>query len=158
MKGLIFLAFLFLSSFLFAQEEREEEGLTQEKIEELIKSEIQMEGSKEYFYDPKGRRDPFRSLLRFAKETQEECTEGTLCLYWDDITLKGIWKIKGNHIAQILSKQNEVYLVKEGDLLADGQILKISINCVFYRQRVNDPTKINPFQDVEKCLEKEETK
>lgn len=150
----ILLCFLFLiSSYAISQvqEIQKNEQLTDQQIEDIIKSE--MSSSESYFYDPKGRRDPFKSLIVGRKEKVEECQEGTICLFWDDITLSGIWKVKGNYVAQILSKQNDLYLLKEGDLLSDGQVTKISLDCVYFRQKVNDPTKINPYQDVEKCLE-----
>lgn len=141
--------------FLFSQEEKK--VLTEEKIEDIIKSEFEGALTKEYYYDPKGRRDPFKSLMLTGRERVSECEEGILCMYWDDIQLVGILKYKNVYFAQILSKQNELYLLKEGDVLADGQITKIDLNCVYYRQKVNDPTKIVPYEDVEKCVLKEKT-
>lgn len=160
MKKMLFLFILIVSSHLLAQtaDQSKKEALADEKIEDIIKSEMDVSGSKSYFYDPKGRRDPFKSLLMGKKETTEECAEGTLCVFWDDVYLNGIWKVKGSYVAQILSKQNDLYLLKEGDLLSDGQIIKIDLECVYFKQKVNDPTKINPYQDVEKCLETQATK
>jgi len=160
MKKLLLFLIVF-SSFILAQEKKGQtkNALTDEKIEDIIKTEIGSQEAKGYFYDPKGRRDPFKSLL-IGKEEKltEECAEGTICIFWDDISLGGIWKVKGSFVAQIRSKQEDLYLLKEGDLLADGQITKIDLNCVYFRQKVNDPTKINPYQDVEKCLEPIATK
>lgn len=152
MKKVLLCFLLCISSYIFSQtpEKPKEEGLTEQKIEDIIKSE--MDSSKSYFYDPKGRRDPFKSLLAGKREGIEECAEGIACLFWDDIALKGIWKVKGSYVAQILSKENDLFLLKEGDLLSDGQVTKITIDCVYYRQKVNDPTKINPYEDKEKCL------
>lgn len=160
MKKILFLFILIVSSHLLAQtaDQLKKEALNDEKIEGIIKSEMDVSGSKSYFYDPKGRRDPFKSLLAGKREVTQECVEGTLCVFWDDVTLNGIWKVKGSYVAQILSKQNDLYLLKEGDLLSDGEITKIDLGCVYFRQKVNDPTKINPYQDVEKCLETQATK
>lgn len=160
MKKIIFIFLIIISSHLLAQkvDQTKKEALTDEKIEDIIKSEMEQAESKTYFYDPKGRRDPFRSLMVGKREETEECVEGTLCIFWDDVTLNGIWKVKGSYVAQILSKQNDLYLLKEGDLLSDGQITKIDLGCVYFRQKVNDPTKINPYEDVEKCLETQASK
>lgn len=160
MKKLLILFLIVFSSFLLAQktEAPEEKNMEGEKIEQIL-TDIDINAPSNYYYDPKGRRDPFKSLLIGRREeTTEECTEGVICIYWDDIQLNGIWKVKGSYVAQILSKQNDLYLLKEEDLLADGQITKIDLNCVYYRQKVNDPTKINPYEDVEKCLETSSTK
>lgn len=159
MKKILFIFILIVFSHLLAQSDDQTKNrvLTDEKIEDIIKSEIETYGTN-YYYDPKGRRDPFKSLLVGKKETAGECAEGTLCIFWDDVYLNGIWKVKGSFVAQILSKQNDLYLLKEGDLLSDGQITKIDLECVYFKQKVNDPTKINPYQDVEKCLESQATK
>lgn len=155
MKYIIGCFLLIFSAFLLAQTPEKQKGqvLTDQEIENIIKSEMESAGGKSYFYDPKGRRDPFKSLLMGKREGVEECAEGTLCIFWDDISLNGIWKVKGSYVAQILSKQNDLFLLKEGDLLSDGQVTKITLDCIYFRQKVNDPTKINPYQDVEKCLE-----
>lgn len=160
MKKILFIFILIVSSHLLAQsgDQTKNGALIDEKIKDIIKSEIETTGTKSYYYDPKGRRDPFKSLLTGKRETPGECTEGSLCVFWDDVYLNGIWKVKGSYVAQILSKQNDLYLLKEGDLLSDGQITKIDLECVYFKQKVNDPTKINPYQDVEKCLESQATK
>lgn len=160
MKYIMFCFLLVFSALLLAQVPGKEgrETLTDKEIEEIIKTEMESASGKSYFYDPKGRRDPFKSLLFGKRETQEECNEGTICIFWDDIEVKGIWKVKGSYVAQILSKQNDLFLLKEGDLLSDGQVTKITLECVFFRQKVNDPTKINPYEDVEKCLESQTSK
>ena len=138
-------------------EQQDQQQLTSESVEALLKDELQ--GGDAYRYDSKGRRDPFRSLLQYQGPPTLECEKGTIrCLLWDDITLQGIWKVKGVFISQILAKNGDVYWVKEGDAMYDGQVTKIGMNCVYYKQKVNDPTKINPFRDVEKCLIPEETK
>jgi hypothetical protein len=139
-------------------EQQSQQQLTSESVEALVKDELQSADA--YRYDSRGRRDPFRSLLeRNVAQERPECQKGTVgCLLWDDITLQGIWKVKGVFISQILAKNGDVYWVKEGDAMYDGQVMKIGMNCVDYKQKVNDPTKINPFRDVDKCLIPEETK
>ena len=124
----------------------------EDNLEEMVKDELQSADTS-YRYDPRGRRDPFRSLLNYQTKGPENCQQGTIgCLLWDDISLQGIWKVKGYFVCQILAKNGDVYWVKEGDALFDGQVTRIGIDCLYFKQKVNDPTKINPFRDVEKCL------
>lgn len=138
-------------------EQQSQQQLTSESVEALVKDELQSADA--YRYDSKGRRDPFKSLLAYQGPPTIQCEKNTIgCLLWDDITLQGIWKVRGVLISQILAKNGDVYWVKEGDAMYDGQVTKIGMNCVYYKQKVNDPTKINPFRDVEKCLIPEETK
>jgi hypothetical protein len=133
------------------QQQQVGQQLTDENIQALVKDELQSPES--YRYDPRGRRDPFRSLLVVNPTSNIPCEKGTIgCLMWDDITLQGVWKVKGVFVSQILAKNGDVYWVRAGDSFFDGQVTKIGINCVYFKQKVNDPTKINPFRDVERCL------
>jgi Tfp pilus assembly protein PilP len=82
-----------------------------------------------YSYDPAGRRDPFRSLL-----------------------VHGIWKTKAGYVAQIRATDNKSYLVRAGDLLYDGEVVRVGPNEVTFRQNINDPQSVKPFREVTKQL------
>ena len=124
----------------------------QDNLEEMVKDELQGSDTT-YRYNARGRRDPFRSLLQYQVKGPENCLQGTIgCLLWDEISLQGIWKVKGAFVSQILAKNNDVYWVKDGDAIFDGQVTRIGIDCVYFKQKVNDPTKITPIRDVEKCI------
>lgn len=124
----------------------------EDNLEEMVKDELQTSDTS-YRYEARGRRDPFRSLLNYQTKGPDNCQQGTIgCLLWDEVSLQGIWKVKGSFVSQILAKNGDVYWVKEGDALFDGQVTRIGIDCLYFKQKVNDPTKINPFRDVEKCL------
>ena len=136
----------------------EEASTAGDNLDEMVKDEL-LSSDTLYRYDPRGRRDPFRSLLAYQTKGPENCQQGTVgCLLWDEITLQGIWKVKGSFVCQILDKEHDVYWLKEGDALFDGQVTRIGIDCIYYKQKVNDPTKINPFRDVEKCVKRDEPK
>lgn len=125
---------------------------------EMVKDELQGTDSL-YRYDPRGRRDPFRSLLQYQTKGPDNCQQGTIgCLLWDEISLQGIWQVKGAFVCQVLDKEHDVYWLKEGDALFDGQVTRIGIDCIYFKQKVNDPTKINPFRDVDKCVKRDESK
>jgi hypothetical protein len=106
-------------------------------------------------YDPGNRRDPFRSLLAPAPrpELRGPRPEGVPGLLIDEIDIKGIFKTSKGYVAQI-SAQNEKkgYLLRPGDQVYDGDVLRITDNEVIFRQIVNDPTVIKPFREVVKKL------
>jgi hypothetical protein len=45
---------------------------------------------------------------------------------------------------------NKSYLVKIGDKVLDGEIIRITPNSIVFRQEVNDPTRIERFREVVK--------
>jgi Tfp pilus assembly protein PilP len=106
-------------------------------------------------YDPGNRRDPFRSLLAPTPrpELRGPRPEGVPGLLIDEIDVKGIFKTSKGYVAQI-SAQNEKkgFLLRPGDQVYDGDVLRITDNEVVFRQIVNDPTVIKPFREVVKKL------
>lgn len=106
-------------------------------------------------YDPGNRRDPFRSLLapRPRPELRGPRPEGVPGLLIDEIDIKGIFKTSKGFVAQIAA-QNEKkgFLLRPGDQVYDGDVLRITDNEVVFRQIVNDPTVIKPFREVVKKL------
>ena len=106
-------------------------------------------------YDPGNRRDPFRSLLAPTPrpELRGPRPEGVPGLLIDEIDIKGIFKTSKGYVAQI-SAQNEKkgFLLRPGDQVYDGDVLRITDNEVVFRQIVNDPTVIKPFREVVKKL------
>jgi hypothetical protein len=106
-----------------------------------------------YSYDPAGRRDPFRSLLvRPGKGTPGQRPPGIPGIAIDDVVLQGIWKTRAGYVAQIRGTDNKSYLLRSGDQLFDGEILRIGPNEVVFRQNLNDPQSVKPFRDITKQL------
>jgi len=70
----------------------------------------------------------------------------------DDIVLQGIWKTQAGYLAQIRGTDNKSYLLRPGDLLWDGEVIRIGPNEVVFRQNLNDPQSVKPFRDVTKQL------
>lgn len=98
-----------------------------------------------YTYDPAGRRDPFKSLLVGAPKAQGTGLQGILV---DELKLQGIWRVRSGLLAQMIGPSNQVWLLKKGDQLADGEVLNITTNEIVFRQNVNDPTMLKPFREV----------
>jgi hypothetical protein len=119
----------------------------------LIEQEESALAGRAYSYDPAGRRDPFRSLLvRPEKEGPGHRPPGISGIAIDDIVLQGIWKTRAGYVAQIRATDNKSYLLRSGDQLYDGEVLRIGPNEVTFRQNLNDPQSVKPFRDITKQL------
>ena len=106
-----------------------------------------------YSYDPAGRRDPFRSLLlRSDKGGAGHRAPGIAGVAIEDVTLQGIWRTRGGYVAQIRGTDNKSYLLRAGDQLYDGEVLRIAPNEVTFRQNLNDPQSVKPFRDITRQL------
>ncbi len=71
----------------------------------------------------------------------------------DEIDLRGIFRTSKGYVAQIMvQNQKKSFLLREGDQLYDGDVLRIDLHAVVFRQIVNDPTVIKPFREVVKKL------
>ncbi|MCM2269334.1 MAG: pilus assembly protein PilP [Thermoanaerobaculia bacterium] len=106
-------------------------------------------------YDPGSRRDPFRSLLAAAPrpELRGPRPEGVAGLLIDEIDLRGIFKTSKGFVAQVQAQnEKKSFLLRPGDQVYDGDVLRIDISEVVFRQIVNDPTVIKPFREVVKKL------
>jgi len=119
----------------------------------LIEQEESAMAGRSYSYDPAGRRDPFRSLLvRPEKGGAGHRPPGIAGIAIDDVLLQGIWKTRAGFVAQIRGTDNKSYLLRSGDQLYDGEVLKIGPNEVTFRQNLNDPQSVKPFRDITKQL------
>jgi len=119
----------------------------------LIEQEESALAGRTYSYDPAGRRDPFRSLLmRPEKGMTGQRPPGVPGIAIDDVILQGIWKTRAGYVAQIRGTDNKSYLLRAGDQLYDGEVLKIAPNEVTLRQNLNDPQSVKPFRDITKQL------
>ena len=50
------------------------------------------------------------------------------------------------------SNKKKSYLLREGDQLYDGDVVRINRTEVVFKQIVNDPTALKPFREVAKKL------
>ena len=53
---------------------------------------------------------------------------------------------------------NKGYLIRIGDKVLDGEVIRITPSSVVFRQEVNDPTRIERFREVVKELSPEAAK
>ena len=107
-----------------------------------------------YHYDPQGRRDPFQSLIGPAPKLQPgQRPAGPAGFLIDEIKLQGVIKTRQQGlVAMVNGPDNKGYLVKVGDKVLDGEVIRITPNSIVFRQEVNDPTRIERFREVVKEL------
>jgi hypothetical protein len=125
------------------------------KINEMLEGEEAVLEGLTSSYDPGNRRDPFRSLLAAppGPALRGPRPEGIAGMLIDEIDLRGIFRTSKGYVAQVaVQNQKKSYLLREGDQLYDGDVLRIDLHSVVFRQIVNDPTVIKPFREVVKKL------
>jgi type IV pilus assembly protein PilP len=107
-----------------------------------------------YHYDPQGRRDPFQSLIGPAPKLQPgQRPPGPPGFLIDEIKLQGVVKTRQQGlVAMVNGPDNKGYLVKVGDKVLDGEVIRITPGSIVFRQEVNDPTRIERFREVVKEL------
>lgn len=129
---------------------------TLEGIDEILEGEEAILSGGGATYDPADRRDPFKSLKVSAEEAKKKGPrpDGIPGLMIDEIVLSGIIKTKRGFLAQIqAANQQKSFLLKAGDQLFDGDVIRISAKEVVFKQNVQDPTALKPFREVVKSLE-----
>lgn len=175
-RGLRWLAGLTLAAFLSAhaaqaQQEPSQEAQPEPKpqgsleappvkedIDQILAGEEEIFGAYEregFTYDPGERRDPFRSLLvtREAPEIQGPRPEGIPGLLIDEISLIGIVRTPKGYVAQVqAADRQKSYLLHEGQVLFDGEVVSIAHNEVVFKQIVSDPAAVKPFRERVKVL------
>jgi hypothetical protein len=125
------------------------------EVDEILTDEAAMLAGEGYFYDPGGRRDPFRSLLaaRDRLEFRGPRPEGIPGLLIEEIDITGIYLMSSGPVAQVASAdQEKSYLLRVGDQLYDGDVISITANEAVFKQIVDDPTALKPFREVSKKL------
>ncbi len=83
-------------------------------------------------YNPAGRRDPFRDLLRGRNVQTPATIEGIPQIYIDDVVLIGIVKARGQLMAVINGGQGFPYYIKDGEKFADGFVRLIEESRVIF--------------------------
>ena len=129
------------------------EGNVQQTLQEILEEPGAPES---YHYDPQGRRDPFQSLIGPAPRRQSGQVPGPPGFLIDEMKLQGIVKTRQQGlVAMVNGPDNKGYLLKVGDKVLDGEVVRITATSVVFRQEVNDPTRIERFREVVKDISPE---
>ena len=123
----------------------------QQTLEEILE---EPQGAETYRYDPQGRRDPFRSLVGPAPKIEPgQRPPGVPGFLIDEIKLTGIIRTPKQGVVGVVSgPDNKGYLIRVGDKVLDGEVIRITPSSVVFRQEVNDPTRIERYREVVKDL------
>lgn len=133
-----------------AAEEKDGAFNIEQNLEEVLQQPL---GADTYRYDSQGRRDPFRSLIGPRQSLGEgERPPGVPGFLVDEIDLSGVVRTKQGLVAMIKGPDNKGYLVRVGEKVFDGELIRIAQGSIVFRQEVNDPTQIERYKEVVKEL------
>jgi Tfp pilus assembly protein PilP len=131
-------------------------GGVQQSLQEILEEPSSPEA---YHYDPQGRRDPFQSLIGPSPKRQSGQVPGPPGFLIDEIKLQGVVKTRQQGlVAMVNGPDNKGYLIKVGDKVLDGEVIRVTPSSVVFRQEVNDPTRIERFREVVKDISPEAQK
>ena len=137
-------------------EEAIEEEADFSAIDDMLKMDEEVLSDPEtYSYDPGSRRDPFRSLASRRQQTRraENRPKGPAGLLIDEISVEGVFVLDDGPVVQVQSaSQRTSFLLRVGDQLWDGDVVRIDLDEVVFKQSVNDPTALKPFREVVKKM------
>jgi Tfp pilus assembly protein PilP len=106
-----------------------------------------------YRYDPQGRRDPFRSLIGPAPKIDTgNRPPGVAGFLIDEMKLQGIFNTRQGMTAMVSGPDNKGWMLRVGDRVLDGEVIRVTPTSVAFRQEVNDPTRIERYREVVKDL------
>ncbi len=131
-------------------------GNVQQTLQEILEEPTTADT---YRYDPQGRRDPFQSLIGPKPSLQMgQRPVGIPGFLIDELKLQGVLKTRTGLVAMVNAPDNKGYLIRVGDKVLDGEIIRITPSTVVFRQEVNDPTRIERYREVVKDLAPEASK
>jgi len=121
-------------------------------IEQILRGEEQVMEGGIFNYDPAGRRDPFRSLLDGFEEPEEGVEKvrppGLPGMLVEELRLEGIIETPSGILAFVLGRDNVSYIIRPGTKLYNGEVAEIQPKKVVFRQNVNDPKRLKPYDEV----------
>ena len=152
---LVLILVLGVSTRIHAQEADQEENEPPTDVLQDLESILEGDEVDTYRYDPSGRRDPFRSLIRGRESAiRTDVPPGVPGFLIDEIDLQGVIRSRSGLVATIKGPDNIGYTIRPGDKLYDGEVLRITPTAVYFRQEVNDPTLIERQREVVKELDR----
>jgi hypothetical protein len=81
-----------------------------------------------------GKRDPFVPLLSVAKGPAGHLPPGKAGLVISTVQVEGAVRSPGGMIAVVSNPEQRVYFIREGDRLYDGEVEKIGLDGVTFRE------------------------
>ena len=139
-----------------AQEEEDPFDLDEEVdvsgIERILRGDQEVMQGLLFAYDPAGRRDPFRSLLDGMQEEEAGVTKvrppGLPGMLVEELRVEGIIQTPSGILAFVQGRDNLSYVIRPGTRLYNGEVKEILPDRVVFRQQVDDPKQIRPYEEV----------
>ena len=122
------------------------------KIDQILRGDQAVAQGEIFSYDPAGRRDPFKSLLEGFGESDEEAMgvrpPGLPGMLIEELKVEGIIQTENGILAFVQGRDNLSYILTEGTQLYNGEVKEILPKKVVFRQQVNDPKQLKPYEEV----------
>lgn len=110
-----------------------------------------------FTYRSEGRRDPFVSLMRRGSDIPATLRgRGLAALGTGEVTLRGTLESQGGYVGILQGADNRTYIVRPGDMLADGTIRAIEADAMVILQQISDPLSLERQREVRKVLRQTE--
>jgi type IV pilus assembly protein PilP len=132
----------------------EESPIDTSTVERILRGEEAVDSGVGFSYDPAGRRDPFRSLLK-GRQREELGVRppGLRGMGVDEIRLQGIVKLPEGYVGMIQGTDNLSYLIRPGTVLFDGSVESIEQGRIVFKVQVADPKSLKPYREVVRTLQ-----
>jgi hypothetical protein len=135
---------------------KQEDEVDVSRIDQILRGDQEVRQGEFFGYDPAGRRDPFRSLLDGLDAPDEEDAAvrppGLAGMMVEELVLQGIVETPDGILAFVLGRDNISYIIRPGTVLYNGEVKEIQPDRVIYRQQVNDPKQVRPFEEIVRTL------
>jgi Tfp pilus assembly protein PilP len=109
----------------------------QQNLEGVLEAPV---SENEYHYDPQGRRDPFRSLIG-SKDIAGRGSQGIGGFLVEEIDLQGVVRTKQGLVGMVTGPDNNGYLLRVGDRVFDGEVVRVTPTAVVFRQETREIVK-----------------
>jgi Tfp pilus assembly protein PilP len=156
------LAIALTGGSVFAQEEYGDEVLDLDEevdvsgIEQILRGDQEVMQGDIFSYDPAGRRDPFRSLMDGLQDEAEGVSKvrppGLPGMLVEELRVQGIIQTPSGILAFVQGRDSLSYIIRPGTRLYNGEVKEILPNRVVFRQQVDDPKQMRPYEDVVRDL------
>ncbi len=129
-----------------------DESLDMTGIDKILRGDQEVLQGDIFTYDPADRRDPFRSLLEGLQADDAEAAgprpPGLPGMLVEELRLEGIIETPSGIVAFVQGRDNLSYIIRVGTKLYNGDVSEISAKRVVFRQQVNDPKQVRPYNEV----------
>lgn len=120
------------------------------EIDRILRGDEEVMQGDIFFYDPAGRRDPFRSLLDGLQETEKSGKRppGLAGMMISELTVEGVIETPDGVLAFVQGRDNLSYILREGTKLYNGEVKQVLPDKVVFNKQVDDPKALKPYTEV----------